>query len=143
METTIKNEEPQVQSNEEVAKELLKIWEEMDSSTQNWNTDLVSSAWTDDYVNLPAYGVTQNKQESLDFVTDIAINNRWEFVEFKPLELFVENDIAFEFSLLEHNVTPNDGGETVNTKMRCCTVYKRVDGKWKIHRWMPQYSNEL
>ena len=80
---------------------------------------------------MPAYGVSQNKEEMLDFVKDITLNNKWEIVDYKPLELFVHEDMAYEFSLLEHNATPNDGGETVNTKMRCITVYKRINGVWK------------
>lgn len=132
-----------IQSKEEIAKEIAKIYETMREITSNWDDVKASILWSEDGINMPAYGVTQNKKEMLDFCKDISLNNKWEIVDYKPLELFVHDDMAYEFSLFEHNATPNDGGETVNTKMRCASVYKRVDGKWKIHRWMPQYSTEL
>jgi ketosteroid isomerase-like protein len=129
-----------VQSKEEVAREIAKIYEEMAKSMLNWddNNDL----WTEDGINMPLYGITQNIKEMMDFLKDIALNNRWEMVDYKPLELFVHDDMAYEFSLFEHNMTPKAGGETVNTKMRCISVYKREDGKWKLHRWMPQYKTD-
>jgi len=139
--TEIKDEIKQVQSKEEVARELLKIWDVMSMTAESWDLKIAASLWTDDGINMPVYGINQNREEMLAFIKNIVDNNKWEFVEFKPLELFVENNMAFEFSLLEHNMIPNDGGKTVNTKMRCISVYKKEDGDWKIHRWMPQYSS--
>ena len=130
------------QTNAEVAEELLKIWDTMYTSTEKWDVNVAKSIWTEDGINMPVYGISQNRQEMLDFIKDIVVNNKWEFVEFKPLELFVHDDLAYEFSLVEHNITPNNGEETVNTKMRCISVYKKVNGVWKIHRFMPQYSME-
>lgn len=129
-----------VQSKEEVAREIAQIYEEMAKSMLSWddNNDL----WTEDGINMPFYGITQNRNEMMEFIKNIVKNNVWEMVEYKPLELFVHDDMAYEFSLFEHNTTPKDGGATVNTKMRCISVYKREDGKWKLHRWMPQYKTE-
>lgn len=130
-----------IQSKEEVAKEIGKIYEAMFEAAQKPNDEKAPSIWTEDGINMPIYGVTQNIHEMMMFIQDITENKRWEFVEYKPLELFVHDDMAYEFSLLEHNLHPNDGSETVNTKMRCISVYKRDNGKWKLHRWMPQYSD--
>lgn len=141
--TTIKKETKTVQSKEEVAEELLKIWDEMSITAEIWDSKIAASLWTDDGINMPVYGVNQNREEMLAFIKDIVDNNKWDFVEFKPLELFVHDGMAYEFSLLEHNMTPNDGGETVNTKMRCITVYKKIDNVWKLHRWMPQYYVDM
>ena len=143
METrTIKKETQPVQSKEEVAEELLNIWDEMPITAEVWDSKIAASLWTDDGINMPVYGVNQDREEMLAFIKDIVDNNKWDFVEFKPLELFVHDAMAYEFSLLEHNMTPYDGDETVNTKMRCITVYKKEEGTWKLHRWMPQYSVE-
>ena len=127
------------QSKEEISGELAGIYDMMAEITLDWDDEKAASIWTDDGLNMPAYGITQNKEELLEFVREIALNNQWEILEYKPLELFVHGDMAYEFSLFEHNATPNSGGETVNTKMRCITVYKFEDGKWKWHRWMPQH----
>ena len=128
METTIlKDQTRLVEPKEKVAKELLKIWNEMKVSAKNWNDAKAASLWTDDGINMPFYGVSQDRKEMLAFIKNIVANNKWEFVEFKPIELFVEDDMAFEFSLFEHNMYPNDGGETINTKMRCITIYKKED----------------
>jgi ketosteroid isomerase-like protein len=128
-----------IQSKEEVAREIAKIYEEMAKRTLNWDDEKAASLWTEDGINLPAYGLTQNRKELIVFCRDIALNNRWEILDYKPLELFVHGDMAYEFSLFEHNTTPHGGGGTVNTKMRCISVYKKENGRWKLHRWMPQY----
>ncbi len=143
METTIQKEEKHTQSNEEVARELSIIWKVMSETAKNWDSKIAASLWTEDGINMPVYGINQTRQEMMVFIKDIVDNNKWEFVEFKPLELFVHDDMAYEFSLVEHNMIPNDGGKTVNTKMRCITVYKKEEGTWKIHRWMPQYFVDM
>ena len=129
-----------IQSKEEITKEIAELYEKMKRDAVNWDDEEASSIWTDDGKNMPFYGIAQNKQEMLRFVKDISLNNQWEIVDYTPLELFVHDDMAYEFSLFEHNTTPKEGGKTVNTKMRCITVYKRINGTWKIHRWMPQYK---
>jgi ketosteroid isomerase-like protein len=127
------------QSKEEVAREIAGIYEMMAEGTLNWDDEKARSMWTKDGLNLPAYGMTQNREELIEFCREIALNNKWEILDYKPLELFVHGDMAYEFSLFEHNTTPNDGGETINTKMRCISVYKKENGQWKLHRWMPQF----
>lgn len=128
------------QTKEEVAREIAGIYEDMAEGALNWDDEKAASLWTEDGLNMPVYGLTQNRKELIDFCREIALNNRWEILDYKPLELFVHGDMAYEFSLFEHNTTPHDGGETVNTKMRCISVYKKENGQWKLHRWMPQYS---
>jgi ketosteroid isomerase-like protein len=127
------------QSKEEVAREIAGIYEEMAEGTLNWEDEKARSMWTEDGINMPVYGLTQNREELIEFCRDIALKNKWEILDYKPLELFVHGDMAYEFSLFEHNTTPRDGSETVNTKMRCISVYKLENGRWKLHRWMPQY----
>jgi ketosteroid isomerase-like protein len=135
-------EEALIQSKEEVAREIAGIYEMMAEGTPNWEDEKARSLWTEDGINMPVYGMTQNREELIEFCREIALNNKWEILDYKPLELSVHGDTAYEFSLFEHNTTPNEGGETVNTRMRCISVYKREDGKWKLHRWMPQYYTE-
>lgn len=129
-----------IQSKEEITKEIAEIYEKMKKDAVSWDEEEASSIWTDDGKNLPFYGIAQNKREMLRFFKDISLNNKWEIVDHTPLELFIHDDMVYEFSLFEHNTTPKEGGKTVNTKMRCITVYKRINGTWKIHRWMPQYK---
>jgi ketosteroid isomerase-like protein len=148
MKTTISNPEVKqkiepisANEKEEVSQQLMKIWDEMREGSKNWDRIKAASIWTNDGINMPSYDVSQSREEMLDFIEDIVSNNRWEFGDFKPLELFVHGDMAYEFSLFDHKMIPNDGGATVHTKMRCITVYKKEDGVWKIHRWMPQYAD--
>ncbi len=127
------------QSKEEIAREIAGIYEVMQEEALNWDDEKARSLWTADGINMPVYGMTQNREEMIEFCKEISLNNKWEILDYEPLELFVHGDMAYEFSLFEHNTTPNEGGETVNTKMRCISVYKRDNGQWKLHRWMPQY----
>ena len=127
------------QTKNEVAREIAGIYQEMKEGVLNWDDEKARSMWSKDGINMPAYGLTQNREELIEFCRAIALNNKWEILDYKPLELFVHGDMAYEFSLFEHNTIPNEGGETVNTKMRCISVYKKEDGQWKLHRWMPQY----
>jgi len=123
----------------EVAEKITQVWADYIELANNNDIDGCLSFMTDDYINMGAYNSTQyGVEETKEFFSSWLENNTAIIVDYEQIELFVHDDMAYEFCLLEQEITP-DGQETVIVKSRCLAVYKKQeDGNWKFHRWMAQ-----
>ena len=123
----------------EVAEEISQVWADYIEYANNGNLDGALSMMTDDYVNMQASNSTQyGVEETKEFLVEWLENNTSEIVDYSQIELFVHDDMAYEFCFLEQKITP-EGQESVNVKSRCLSVFKKQeDGSWKFHRWMVQ-----
>lgn len=127
-----------VQTDEEGAQILQTLNDEYAEAWENGETEKCLSMMTPDYVNYLTYGNTQNRKAVEEMFYAIAQNNKLSNVKFTRTELFIHEDMAYEFGYLTQDITPNDTGETRTAKNRHISVFKKVDGKWLYHRWMPQ-----
>jgi len=127
-----------VQTDEEVAQILQTYYDEFFDAWENGNPEKCLSMMTPDYVNYLNYGTTQNFQEVKDMFLNMSENNTIRNVKYKKIELFVHVDMAYEFGYFEQDIIPNNEGDTINAKSRTISVFKKHDGNWKLHRWMPQ-----
>ena len=123
----------------EVAEEIVQVWADYIEYANNDNLDACMSMMTDDYINMASYNSTQyGIEETKEFTASWLENNTSEIVDYQQIELFVHDDMVYEFCMLEQKITP-DGQETIIAKSRCLSVFKKQeDGSWKFHRWMVQ-----
>ena len=122
----------------EVAKQIESLWKNYLDMWNSGNIDGCITFFTKDVINMPSYNSTQNNPEEIyamfkEFTSDATVK-----ISYKPEELFVHDTMAYEFGILEQDITPT-GKETVYQNLRCITVYKEQDdGSWKFFRWLAQ-----
>jgi ketosteroid isomerase-like protein len=128
-----------VKSDAETANELLQVWKDYTEAGKNKDIDKVMSYHTQDYINYPSYGSTQNGfEETRAFLKDLLETNSFGETKIQQVEVLVHGDIAFEVALMEQNFTPL-GKNPVKSYQRCLSVFKKQDdGNWKFYRWMGQ-----
>ena len=130
-----------LQDSSEVASEIAQIWSEYTEALKNGDIDKVMSYNTQDFINYPAYGVTQvGFEETKSFLKDFIETNTFSESLRAPkhIEVIVHGDFAFEVAEMEFTVTP-ENGETTVIKQRSFSTFKRQsDGSWKFHRWIGQ-----
>ena len=122
---------------EKVAEELQVLNDEYCTAWMNGEMEECLSMMTPDYVNYLVNN-TQNHQEVETMFHNIADNMTTTNAIFKRDELFVHDDMAYEFGYFIRDITPKSSGKTRNVRDRYITVFKKQDGNWKFHRWMPQ-----
>ncbi len=122
---------------EKVAEELQVLNDEYCTAWMNGEMDECLSMMTPDFVNYLVNN-TQNRQQVENMFHNIAENMTTTNAIFKRDELFVHDDMAYEFGYFIRDITPKSSGETRSVRDRYITVFKRQDGQWKFHRWMPQ-----
>jgi len=134
-----KNQNENSTTDAEVAEEIAQIWADYIEFANNDDLDACMSMMTDDYVNMQASNSTQyGVEETKEFIAGWLENNTSEIVDYQQIELFVHDNMAYEFCFIEQKITP-DGQESVNVKSRCLAVFKKQeDDSWKFHRWMVQ-----
>lgn len=130
------------QSEEDVAEILESLNDEYAKALEAGDPEKCLDMMTPDYVNYLTYDNTQDRKVVEEMFYAIAKNNKLSNVKFTRTELFIHDGMAYEFGYLTQDITPNDTGETRTAKNRHISVFKKVDGKWKFHRWMPQYQVE-
>ena len=129
------------QSDEEIAQIIQKINDDYARAWEEGEPEKCLAMMTSDYVNYLTYDNTQNRRAVEEMFYAIAENNKLSNVKFTRTELFIHENMAYEFGYLTQDITPNDTGETRTARNRHISVFKKVDGKWLYHRWMPQPEN--
>ena len=116
-----------LQTDAKVAEEIAQIWAEYIQFANNNDLDACMSMMTEDYINMAAYNSTQyGIEETKEFLTAWLENNTSEIINYEQIELFVHDDMAYEFCLLEQKITPH-GQESVIAKSRCLAVYEKQE----------------
>lgn len=126
------NQQKVVSDNEnidEVAEQIIQIWDDFNEAMLSKDLDKVMSLFTQDFINYPFYGSTQNGfEETKTFIEGFMNNYPEGGFEFKQVEVKVFDDIAFE-------VTSMQG-------QRGFSIFKKqADGSWKLYRWIGQQEN--
>lgn len=124
---------------EEVASELEKTWDNFSAAWKSGDAEACLSYMTPDYINMPSYDATQDFQETREMFLSLFENIKIESAKFEQGEVFVHEDMAYEFGKL-HQVWINaSSGDTTSVHNRCMTVWKKTeDDSWKMHRWLAQ-----
>ncbi|WP_163323958.1 YybH family protein [Draconibacterium mangrovi] len=126
------NQQKIVSDNEnvdEVAAQLVQIWDDFNEAMLSKDIDKVLSHFTQDIINYPFYGSTQNGfEETKAFLADFMSNYPEGGFDFKQVEVKVFGDTAFEVSSMQGQ--------------RGFSIFKKHDdGSWKLYRWVGQQEN--
>ena len=110
----------------EVAEQLSQIWEEFNEAMNNKDIEKTMSYFTEDFINYPFYGSTQDGFEETKIFFKSFIENRpSQDLVYEQVEVKVLGDFAFEVALL--------------TGQRSFSIFKKQnDGSWKFYRWIGQ-----
>jgi ketosteroid isomerase-like protein len=126
------------QSLDRVSEDLKALNHDYASALMNGETEECLSMMTPDFVNYISFQSTQRLKEVEKMIFDLTAKNTIEHVEFDRTELFVHGNMAYEFGILTQDITPKSSGKKRTSKARYISVFKRHEGVWKYHRWMPQ-----
>jgi ketosteroid isomerase-like protein len=125
------------QAYEKAAEELQVLNNEYCVAWMDGDMETCLSMMTTDFVNYLVDN-TQNREQVEDMFHNIPENMTTANAAFKRDELFVHDDMAYEFGYFIRDITPKRTGESRKVRDRYITVFKKQDGEWKFHRWMPQ-----
>lgn len=125
---------------EAVASELAEAWDGYLVAWKNGDAEACLSYMTqDDYLNMPSYDATQDFQETREMFQSFLENIKIENASFEQGEVFVHEDMAYEFGKLHQVWIDASTGDTTSVHNRCMTVWKKTeDDSWKMHRWLAQ-----
>ena len=124
---------------EEISRQLAENWDQFIMAFTNEDIEKLMSFVTDDYINMPAYGMTQNYQESQAMFQGMMDDYYFEKNTYEQKEVFVHPGMAYEFGLIQMVLVSKSQGDTVINNTLSVSVWKKMDdGSWKLHRWMGQ-----
>jgi ketosteroid isomerase-like protein len=137
---TQKPAEPAVTLNkEEISDEILKNWNDFILAFNSGDIEKTMSYFTDDYINMPSFEVTQNYEETKDMFQGMINNFSVETNTYKQTEIFVHPDMAYQFGNINMVLISRTTGDTVINRNRSVSVWKKTeDGSWKLYRWIGQ-----
>ena len=92
-----------------------------------------------DFLNMYSYGPATNLQENIESFRQIFDTYSIEDVKYERTECIVDHTLAFETGLFEQKWITLDKQDTIFTKMRGMTVWrKQENGSWKMFRLIGQ-----
>ena len=132
--------EPATIDTKEVARELAEAWDGYLGAWKNGDAETCLSYMTrEDYINMPSYDATQDFQETREMFLSLFESTEIESADFEQGEVFVHEDMAYEFGKLHQVWINKSTGDTTSAHNRCISVWKKMEGdSWKLHRWMAQ-----
>ncbi|MCJ7802761.1 MAG: nuclear transport factor 2 family protein, partial [Candidatus Marinimicrobia bacterium] len=107
------------------------------------NKDLDSTLFFLDegFINMFSFGMSLTKQECREGFQEVFDTYSIEGVEFKIIEVIVDNDYAFETEMFKQKWISNDKQDTILFDMRPMFVFKKQDDcSWKIFRLIGQHN---
>ncbi|HSO85065.1 MAG TPA: nuclear transport factor 2 family protein [Draconibacterium sp.] len=116
----------------EVSKLYLEAW-------KNEDLDSVMTFLDEGFLNMFSFGYTQTKEECSPVFRNVWDTYSVEDLEYKSLEIFVDQNYAFETGAFKQKWITNDKQDTIYFDMRGMNVFKKQeDGSWKLFRSMGQ-----
>ena len=130
-------EEYKAEVKETIAKSI-KLYHE---AWKNKDLDSTLFFYDEDLINMFYFGMSYTKQECREGFQEVFDTYSIEGVEFKSIEVFVDNDYAFETEMFKQKWISNDKQDTTLFDMRLMFVFKKQDdGSWKIFRLFGQQN---
>ncbi len=127
-----------IQNEGEVSEILLTLNNQFSEALENGDADQCLSMMTPDYINYLTYADTQDRQAVDIMFHQIAQNNQLKNVKFTRIEIFIHDDMAYEFGYFTQDILPRNEDKAWTSRARYVTVFKKINDKWYFHRWMPQ-----
>ena len=82
-----------------------------------------------------------SKQDCREGFQEVSDTYSIEGVEFKSIDVIVDNDYAVETEIFKQKWITNDKQDTIHFDMRLMFVFKKQDdGSWKIFRLFGQHN---
>ena len=118
----------------EVTKLWLKAW-------QNEDLDSVPFFLDDDFMNMFYFELFSNKEQSRTDFPSVFDTYSIEDVEYKTIEIIVDQNYAFETQLFKQKWITNDKQDTTYFDMRVIHIFKKQDdGSWRLFREIGQHN---
>jgi ketosteroid isomerase-like protein len=119
----------------EVKQQITQVDKLFYEAWENKDLDSTLSFLDEGFLNMFSFGMTNTKEQCREGFPDVFDTYSIEDVEFKSVELIVDQDYAFETQLFKQKWITNDKQDTIPFDMRIFMVFKRQeDGNWKLFR---------
>ncbi|MEN8118146.1 MAG: DUF4440 domain-containing protein, partial [Bacteroidota bacterium] len=108
-----------------------------------WENEDLDSTLTfldEDFLNMFSFGPTAwNKEQCREGFKDVFDTYLVEDLEYKTIEIIVDQNYAFQTQLFKQKWITNDKQDTIYFDMRSMSVFKKQDdGSWKLFRLIGQ-----
>ena len=130
-------EEYKAEVKETIAKSI-KLYHE---AWENKDLDSTLFFYDEDLINMFYYYMSMSKQECREGFQGVFDTYSIEGVEFKSIDIIVDNDYAIETEMFKQKWISNDKQDTTLFDMRLMFVFKKQDDdSWKIFRLFGQQN---
>jgi len=125
-------------NNQEVAQEIANVWKDYINKANSGDIKSLRAFFEDDHVNMPEYKFTQyGGDQTFEMIADFLSQFDNKITDYKQIEVFVHGNMAYEFAQLEQIAVSTDQ-DTIVSKQRCLSVFKKDNESWKFYRWINQ-----
>jgi len=122
-----------------VCEELSKLGAKYFEAWDNEDLEACMSFYDKDFVNMFSFGSVSNLEQCRESYKNMFENFIIEGVKYERSECFADHNFAFEVGTLEQTLISNNKEDTVISKVRGMSVYKKQeDGSWKQFRLFAQ-----
>jgi ketosteroid isomerase-like protein len=119
----------------EVKQQITQVDKLFYEAWENKDLDSTLSFLDEGFLNMFSFDMATTKEQCREGFPDVFDTYSIEDVEFKSVELIVDQDYAFETHLFKQKWITNDKQDTIPFDMRIFMVFKRQeDGNWKVFR---------
>jgi ketosteroid isomerase-like protein len=133
------NEQNQEAYQNEAKQKIAELDKLYHKAWENENLDSTLLFYDDDFVNTFFINMNLNKEQTREGFQELFDNYSIEGVEYKTVEIFVDQNYAFETQLFKQKWITNDKKDTTYFDLRIMFVFKKQeDSNWKIFRFMAQ-----
>jgi len=137
VQTDLATEEYKTEVKEAIAKSNKLMYE----AWENEDVDSSLFFYDEGAINMFDFGMSATKQECRELFQDVFDTYSIEGIEFKSIDLVVDNDYAIETGTFKQKWITNDKQDTIHFDMRGMTVFKKQDdGSWKMFRLFGQHN---
>lgn len=128
----------------EVKQKIVELDKFFFEAWENEDLESVMTCLDDDFINMPNFGESYNKEQCREGFHDLFDTYSVEDLEVDNIDLIVDRNYAFETGLLKQKWITKDKQDTVYYDSRIMTVFKKQEGddwKWFRHMIQRQYDN--
>jgi len=125
----------------EVKETIAKFNKLMYEAWENKDIDSSLFFYDEGFINMFDFEFSATKQECRELFQGVFDTYSIEGIEFKSIDLVVDNDYAIETGMFKQKWITNDKQDTIHFDMRGMTLFKKQDeGGWKIFRLFGQHN---
>ena len=126
----------------EVKETIAKFNKLFHEAWENKDLDSTLFFYDEGSINMFGFEFSATKQECRELFQGVFDTYSIEGVEFKSIELVIDNNYAFETGMYKQKWISNDMQDTILFDVRTMFVFKKQDDdSWKIFRLIVQHNN--